>query len=305
MREVLARRFIFTILGEMTMPRIENFATVSYTSGGIAGTKVSNIAEISLESAVGFTKTSLGNTYNDSSTLTYILTVTNSSTTAITGSTITDNLGTYVFGATELTPLDYVGPAVLLINGQDVSAQLGVNTDTAGTLIFTIPTIPAGATANIIYKAEVNDYAPLALDSSIINTSTFESNSECADTTASATVSVANAANISIIKQMCPNPIICGDTLTYSIKIYNYGNTAAENVVLIDDFNPAPTNITVSRDGTLLVGTDYTYVDGTLTVPAATATSITIPPATFSQDPITGVISIVPSVVEYTITGTV
>ena len=287
------------------MPSIENFATVSYTSGGITETRVSNIAEISVESAIGFTKTSLGNTYNDNSVLTYILTVTNSSGSDITGSTITDNLGTYVFGSTELTPLEYVAPAVLLINGQDVSTQLGVDTTTVGSLIFTIPTIPAGTTANIIYKAQVNDYAPLAIDSTIVNTSTFESNSECADTTASATVSVANIANISIIKQMCPNPVICGDTITYTIKIYNYGNTAAENVVLTDDFNPAPANITVSRDGVLLLGTDYTYVDGTLTVPSAGATPVTVPAATFVQDPVTGIVSITPGVVEYTITGTI
>ena len=287
------------------MPTIENFATVSYTSGGITETKISNIAEISVESAIGFTKTSLGNTYTDDSILTYILTVTNSSGIGIIGSTITDNLGTYVFGATELTPLEYVSPAVLLINGQDVSAQLVVDSSVPGSLTFTLPTIPAGATANIIYNAQVNDYAPLAVDSTITNTSTFESNSECADTSASATVSVANAANISIIKQMCPNPVLCGDTITYTIKIYNYGNTAAENVILTDDFNPAPANITVSRDGVLLLGTDYTYVDGTLTVPSSSASPVTVPPATFTQDPITGLITITPGVVEYTITGTI
>ena len=287
------------------MPTIENFATVSYTSGGITETKISNIAEISVESAIGFTKTSLGNTYTDDSILTYILTVTNSSGIGIIGSTITDNLGTYVFGATELTPLEYVSPAVLLINGQDVSAQLVVDSSVPGSLTFTLPTIPAGATANIIYNAQVNDYAPLAVDSTITNTSTFESNSECADTSASATVSVANAANISIIKQMCPNPVLCGDTITYTIKIYNYGNTAAENVILTDDFNPAPANITVSRDGVLLLGTDYTYIDGTLTVPSSSASPVTVPPATFTQDPITGLITITPGVVEYTITGTI
>ena len=287
------------------MPTIENFATVSYTSGGVTETKMSNIAEISVESAVGFTKTSLGDTYTDNSVLTYILTVTNSSGSEITGSTITDNLGTYVFGTAELTPLEYVSPAVLLVNGQDLSAQLSVDSSTQGSLTFTVPSIPAGATANIIYKAQVNDYAPLALDSTIVNTSTFESNSECADTSASATVSVANAANISIIKQMCPNPVICGETITYTIKIYNYGNTAAENVILTDDFNPAPANITVSRDGVLLLGTDYTYVDGTLTVLTANGESVTVPPATFIQDPATGLITITPSVVEYTITGTI
>lgn len=285
------------------MPSIENFATVRYTSGGITETKVSNIAEISIASAIGFTKTSLGNTYNDASILTYILTVTNSSANDIIGSTISDNLGTYVFGASELTPLDYVGPAALLINGQDFSAQLGIDSSIQGNLIFTIPTIPAGATANIIYKAQINDFAPLALDSTIVNTSSFESNSECADSTASASVSVANSANIQIIKQMCPNPVICGDTITYTIKIYNYGNTSAENVVLTDDFNPAPTNITVSRDGIMLLGTDYTYVNGTLTVPSASGGIISVPPATFSQDPTTGIITVTPSIVEYTVTG--
>ena len=104
---------------------------------------------------------------------------------------------------------------------------------------------------------------------------------------------------------MCPNPVICGDTITYTIKIYNYGNTAAENVVLTDDFNPAPTNITVSRDGVLLLGTDYTYIDGTLTVPATASAPVTVPAATFVQDPVTGIISITPGVVEYTITGTI
>lgn len=287
------------------MPSIENFATVSYTSGGITETKVSNVAEISVESAVGFTKTSVGNTYSDNAILTYILTVTNSSGSELLGSTITDDLGTYAFGTMELTPLNYVSPAVLLVNGQDVSAQLTVDDSTPGSLIFTVPSIPAGATANIIYKAQINDYAPLAVDSSIVNTSSFESTSECADTSASATVSVSNAANISIIKQMCPNPVICGDTITYTIKIYNYGNTAAENVVLTDDFNPAPANITVSRDGTLLLGSDYTYTNGTLTVPSSTATPITVPAASFTQDPATGLISITPSVVEYTITGTI
>ena len=191
------------------------------------------------------------------------------------------------------------------INGQDVSAQLGIDSSNQGSLIFTLPTIPAGATANIIYKAQVNDFAPLALDSTIINTSTFESNSECADATASAIVSVANAANISIIKQMCPNPVICGETITYTIRIYNYGNTAAENVIVTDDFNPAPDNITVSRDGVLLLGTDYTYINGSLSITTALGESVTVPPATFSQDPVTGSIIIIPSVVEYTITGTI
>ena len=45
------------------MATIENFATVSYTSGGISETKVSNLAEIGLESDISFTKSTLGETY--------------------------------------------------------------------------------------------------------------------------------------------------------------------------------------------------------------------------------------------------
>ena len=61
------------------MATIENFATVSYTSGGVTETKVSNLAEIGLESAISFAKTTLGDTYSEDSVITYILSITNTS----------------------------------------------------------------------------------------------------------------------------------------------------------------------------------------------------------------------------------
>ncbi|MBQ7376401.1 MAG: DUF11 domain-containing protein [Clostridia bacterium] len=287
------------------MATIENFATVSYTSGGVTETKVSNLAEIGLESAISFTKTTLGETYGEDEVVTYILSMTNTSTSAITNVSITDDLGTFVFGTLELTPLTYAPPALLLIDGQDVSAQLTVDTATAGSLVFSFPTLPAGATANIVYRAAVNEYAPLDVDAGITNTATLTSDSDCADGTASATITAVSAANVSVFKQMSPNPVICGDTVTYTIRIYNYGNIAAENVVLTDTFNPAPTNITVSRDGTLLPANEYSYVDGTLTVPAGTTTAVSVPAATFVRDATTGIVTVTPGMVEYTITGTI
>ena len=287
------------------MATIENFATVSYTSGGVTETKVSNLAEIGLESAISFTKTTLGETYGEDEVITYILSMTNTSTSAITNVSITDDLGTFVFGTLELTPLTYAPPALLLIDGQDVSAQLTVDTATAGSLVFSFPTLPAGATANIVYRAAVNEYAPLDVDAGITNTATLTSDSDCADGTASATITAVSAANVSVFKQMSPNPVICGDTVTYTIRIYNYGNIAAENVVLTDTFNPAPTNITVSRDGTLLPANDYSYVDGTLTVPAGTTTAVSVPGATFVRDATTGIVTVTPGMIEYTITGTI
>ena len=287
------------------MATIENFATVSYTSGGVTETKVSNLAEIGLESAISFTKTTLGETYGEDEVVTYILSMTNTSTSAITNVSITDDLGTFVFGTLELTPLTYAPPALLLIDGQDVSAQLTVDTATAGSLVFSFPTLPAGATANIVYRAAVNEYAPLDVDAGITNTATLTSDSDCADGTASATITAVSAANVSVFKQMSPNPVICGDTVTYTIRIYNYGNIVAENVVLTDTFNPAPTNITVSRDGTLLPANEYSYVDGTLTVPAGTTTAVSVPAATFVRDATTGIVTVTPGMIEYTITGTI
>lgn len=287
------------------MATIENFATVSYTSGGVTETKVSNLAEIGLESAINFTKTTLGDTYTDDYVVTSILSITNTSTSPISNIRITDNLGTFTSGTLEVTPLTYVSPALLLINGQDVSAQLTVNDQTASSLIFSFPTLAAGATANIVYRASINNYAPLALNSSITNTATLTSDSDCADGTASATINVLAAANVNVFKQMSPNPVVCGDTVTYTIRIYNYGNIAAENVALSDTFNPAPTNITVSRDGTSLAATEYTYTNGTLTVPSTAQTPITVPAATFLTDATTGVVNVTPGMIEYVITGNI
>lgn len=287
------------------MATIENFATVSYTSGGVSETKVSNLAEIGLESAISFTKSTLGETYGEDDVITYILSMTNTSASTITSVSITDDLGTFVFGTFELSPLTYTAPALLLIDGQDVSAQLTVDTSTAGSLVFSFPALPAGATANIVYRAAVNEYAPLDVDASITNTATLTSDSDCADGTASATITAVSAANVSVFKQMSPNPVICGDTVTYTIRIYNYGNIAAENVVLTDTFNPAPENITVSRDGVLLIGTDYTYVNGTLTVPSTAQSPVTVPAATFIRDVTTGIVNVTPGMIEYTITGTI
>lgn len=287
------------------MATIENFATVSYTSGGISETKVSNLAEIGLESAISFTKSTLGETYGEDDVITYILSMTNTSASTITSVSITDDLGTFVFGTLELSPLTYTAPALLLIDGQDVSAQLTVDTSTAGSLVFSFPALPAGATANIVYRAAVNEYAPLDVDASVTNTATLTSDSDCADGTATATITAVSAANVSVFKQMSPNPVICGDTVTYTIRIYNYGNIAAENVVLTDTFNPAPENITVSRDGVLLIGTDYTYVNGTLTVPSTAQSPVTVPAATFIRDVTTGIVNVTPGMIEYTITGTI
>ena len=287
------------------MATIENFATVRYTSGGVAASSVSNLAEVAIESSALLTKTPLNTTYGEEDTLTYIISIQNTSGATLTNLQVVDDLGTFPFGTIELTPLTYAGNAILLINGQNATAQLTVNATSPSEVGFTVASLPAGATANIVYNAQINEYAALDLGSTIVNTATISADAECVDGTASATVAVEAGADITVRKQMSPNPVVCGDTLTYSIQIFNYGNTAAENVQVTDVFNPAPENITVTRNGVLVPATDYTYVDGVLTVPADTATPDTVPAATFTRNPETGEVTVTPGVVEYIITGTI
>lgn len=287
------------------MAIIENFATVSYSAGGVTETRVSNLAEIGLESAISLTKSTLGDNYSEDSVITYIISITNTSTSPVSNVTVTDDLGRFVFGTLELIPLTYAPPALLLINGQDVSTQLTVESGADGSLVFGFPTLPAGATANIVYRAAVNEFASPDVDSTITNTATLTSDSDCADESASATITALSAPNVSVLKQMSPNPVVCGDTVTYTIRIYNYGNTAAENVVLSDTFSPAPDIISITRDGVALVATDYTYINGTLTIPATDTSNVTVPAASFVRDVNTGVVTVVPGIVEYVITGTI
>ena len=287
------------------MAIIENFATVRYTSGGVTNTAISNLAEIELESSVTLTKTSLGSTYGEDSVPTYVLTVQNTSGTPLSNVRIEDNLGTFSFGTSELTPLTYGGDAILLINGQDATTQLTVDAGTPTSLVFTIPSLAAGATANIVYNTLINEFASPESGATIVNTATLSADAECATGTATATITAEDGARVSVIKQMSPNPAVCGDTLTYSIRVYNYGNAAAEDVQITDAFDPAPANITVARNGTVLPATGYTYVDGVLTVPPDGATGDTVPAATFTRDPVTGTVSITPGMVEYFISGTI
>lgn len=287
------------------MATIENFATVRYTSNGTALTRVSNVAEIGLSSSVVFTKVPLGSEYEGDGTITYILSITNTSSAPLTALTITDNLGTFTDGALTLTPLTYVGPALLLVDGQDVSAQLTVDATDPASLVFMIPALAANTTANIVYKVAVNEFAPLNEQATIVNNATLTTDAACADGEATATVTVVSAADVSVVKQMCPNPVICGDTVTYTIRIYNYGNVPAEDVQLVDAFDPAPTNISVYRNGVLLPGTGYTYEAGVLTVPPTGGTLDTIPAATFTRDETTGEVIVNPGLVEYVITGVI
>ena len=207
-------------------------------------------------------------------------------------------------GTAAVYPLTYAGPAQLYINGV-LSGSITPTVSATG-VTFTIPTLAAGATATILYKATANTAAPIAAESGITNTVTATATGIADASTASHTINAADYADVSIVKDMSPSTITDGSTITYTFTLYNYGNTAATDVVLRDAFNPAPGNLSVSINGTAVPSSGYTYTAGVLTLPdTGAATTLTVPAATFTQDTTTGVVSVTPGVTTVVVTGTI
>ncbi len=283
---------------------ITNQASLNYQYNGQTASALSNIASATLEDALGAEKVSVESVYRYGDELTYSVNFTNSSGTALTNVTVTDDLGSYTVGANTLTPLTFVPPALLFIDG--TSAGNITPTVNANSIVFTIPTLASGARAQILYKAVANTSAPLATNSFITNTATVAANGITESVTADSTVTVDNYADVTITKAMTPSSVVSGDVITYTFVINNYGNAEATNIVLSDSFNPAPDNITVSVNGTVVPATDYTYTGGVLTLPSGTTGyTLSLPPATITQDSATGAVSVTPSSITVTVTGTI
>ena len=278
------------------MATFYNQATLSYGNN----VTTSNVTVGELISGLTITKTAASANYGLGDGITYVLSLVNATGSDIVGINLTDNLGVYTVGATSVVPLTYVDGSVLYYqNGVLQPAP----TVTAGTdLVIGGITVPANGNATVVYEVTANNYAPLAVGSSITNEVTVS------DTTATATVDVREEVDLTIAKAICPAVVSDNGQLTYTFVIQNSGNLAAdagENVTITDTFNPVLNNITVTLDGTALQPTTgYTYDNVTgafATVPGV----ITIPAATYTQDPTTGIITTTPGVAVLTVTGTI
>ncbi len=284
------------------MAQFTNQAQLSYNDAIIN----SNVAVGEILEVLSATKTAVMNDYTQNDDVTYVISVVNSGNTSISGVTVTDNLGAYPFGNTTLYPLTYVeGSARLYINGVLQAAP----TVTAGPpLVFSGITIPAGGNMILIYEADVNAFAPLGSEDSIVNTATITGTNLPSTLTASETVTPQSEPLLSITKSISPVPVAENGTVTYTFVIQNQGSApadAAANVTLTDTFDPILSNLVVQLNGVELArGTGYTYAitEGDFaTVPGV----ITVPAATFTQDAETGAWIITPGVTTLTVTGTV
>ncbi len=286
--------------------QIYNTASLTFEYGSQKGFVSSNVAVTTLKESLTISHSSLGDTYSQGSEIPFIVSIINNNTDKIKNVKIQSDLGTYSLGQgiceNSFTPLSYTGPSMLYVGGVFLSnIEPKVYKEK---LVFTVASIPPKSNALIIYKASINQFSPLSSGSKIVNTVTASSRSITSPLTSSNTITVRDEADIRIIKNMSPNPVLAGETITYNFSLYNYGNTEARNVTLNDTFTPAPGNINVYLDSQEISSTDFSYSSGTLTLPTYNSgISVSIPAANFIQDTITGSISIEPGMISITATG--
>lgn len=262
------------------MATFTNKATLSYNGGAVDSNTVTGF----IPEALSVTKTALGTDYTRDSRITYAVTLINSGTAALSGLTLTDDLGGYPFGTQTLYPLTYVQGSLRYFVDGVLQPTPAVTDD--GTLTVTGINVPAGGDAAILYSADVSGVAPLGAGESIVNTVTVSGAGLPEPIEASETVSTATEPLLSITKELTPTTVPASGSLTYTFVISNSGNTdavATDDLVVSDLFDPILTLTSVTLDGVALQeGTDYTY-DGASGAFATVAGRITVPAATFTQ----------------------
>ena len=278
-----------------------NQATLSYSGGTVN----SNITTGEILEVLSATKTAVYDRYSPGSDVTYAVNIVNSGTIAFTGLTINDDLGAYTFGTSTLQPLDYIVASVrYFIDGV---LQPAPAVTIGPPLVISGINVPAGGTTTILYAARANNFAPLDVEGTIINT-VIISGGGITPLTATETVSAEAEPRLTITKSVSPTTVTENSQLTYTFVIQNTGNVpadATDAVVLTDTFDPILSNLAVTYNGTVWTSpANYTYNEATgqfATVPG----NITVPAATYTQDPTTGVWIVDPGVAVITVTGTI
>ncbi len=285
------------------MATFTNQATLSFSGGTVN----SNIATGNLIETLSLTKTPVLATYEPNDNVTYVINLINSGGAALTNLTLSDNLGLYQTTAgTNVYPLTYTAGSIkYYINGVLQTAP----TVTAGPpLTITGITIPANSNAAIVYSADVNEFAPLATASAISNEVTVTGAGITTPVTADASVTAASAPTLNIIKTVDPVNVTQNSRVTYTFRIQNTGNTpviATDNAVIRDVFNPILSDIAVTFNSAAWTATtNYTYNTATGLFETV-AGQITVPAATYTQDPATGIVTITPGESVLTVTGTI
>ena len=279
-----------------------NQAALSYRNR----VRYSNLTTGQIEDALTVTKEALTDTYGPEGTVTYVVSLANNGTAAVSGLTVTDDLGGYAFDEAALYPLAYVaGTLRYFVNGAVQPAPAVVP---GPPMAVSGVSVPAGGNAMLVYEAAVTEYASPEADGSVTNTVTVSGTALTAPVSATATVTAESGPELSIAKALSPETVGADRQVVYTFTIQNEGNaaTSAEDSVIVSDtFEPALTGIAVTLNGAPLPQAgNYTYDEATGAF-ATVAGAIPVPAAVFTQDPNTGVYTAEPGEAVITVTGTI
>ena len=284
------------------MAIFSNQATLTYNGSSTN----SNIAYGEILDVLVATKTAVEGSYAPGQIVTYVVTLRNTGNGALTGLTVTDDLGGYDFNGTTVYPLTYeTGSAALFTNGVPQAAPAV----TAGPpLVFSGISVPAGGDKVLVYQAQANAYADPAAGGTIVNTVTVTGDGLSAPITAQETVAVGTQPMLTISKSITPAQVVDNDRVTYTFVIQNSGNqavVATDNASITDTFDPILTALAVTFDGaTWTEGGQYNY-DETTGLFTTVAGQILVPAATYVQDPVTGAYTATPGIATLVVTGTI
>lgn len=284
------------------MAIFSNQATLSYNGGSTN----SNIAYGEILDVLAVTKTAVRDTYTPDELVTYVVTLRNTGAVALTGLTVTDDLGGYPFGAGTVYPLTYeAGSAAVFADGVP---QVAPAVTAGPPLVFTGINVAPGGDTVIVYQARANAFANPAAGGTIVNTVTVTGSGLSAPVTATETVTAETGPDLTITKSITPSQVVDNERVTYTFVIRNSGNepvVATDNAAITDTFDPILTDLAVTFEGVAWTqGVQYNYTPATglfATVPG----QITVPAATYTQDPVTGAYTVTPGAVTLTVTGTI
>ena len=284
------------------MAIFSNQATLTYNDSSTN----SNIAYGEILDVLAATKTAVEGTYAPGQIVTYVVTLRNTGNAALTGLTVTDDLGGYTFNGTTVYPLTYEANSVAMFT--DGVPQVAPAVVAGPPLVFSGITVPAGGDVVLVYQAQANAYADPADGGTVVNTVTVTGDGLSAPITATETVTADTAPALTISKSISPTQVTDNDRVTYTFVIQNTGNQpviATDNAAITDTFDPILTALTVTFDGTAWTqGTQYNYNEATglfTTVPG----QILVPAATYTQDPVTGAYTANPGIATLVVTGTI
>lgn len=279
-----------------------NQATLTYNNT----TTLSNVVSGEIVGVLSAEKTAVSPDYAVGEDIAYVISLINNGSVPYTNLTVTDDLGTYESGGLTLTPLTYVeGSVKYFINGV---LQPAPSVTDLSPLTFTGIDVPAGGNAIIVYEAVVNSFAPLGADATITNTVTVTGDRLGAPVTADETIGSASGPMLTITKELSPVSVPENGEITYTFVIRNTGNeeiVATDNAVITDVFDPILDITSVTYNGTPWtegVNYDYSEATGTFTTREG---QITVPAATFTQDPATGEWVVTPGTATIVVVGTV